>query len=62
MGFNAVKLSTQLAPPPKPPPAAPRDRAKTEKVKRNTRDWILLYAQEDSDSEDGSKKVLFQLI
>ena len=56
MGFEAVKLSTQLPPVPKLP-AKPKDPAKTEQEKRNTRDWILQYAQEDSDSEDGSKKV-----
>ena len=58
MGVKAVKLSTQLA----PPPAAPKDRAKTEEEKRNTRDWILQYAQEDSNSEDGSRKVVASLL
>ena len=59
MGYEAVQRSTQLQPPPKPPPAKPKDPAKTEQQKRNTRDWILQYAQEDSDSDDGYKKVLF---
>lgn len=57
MGVDAVERSTQLAMPPKQVPAKPKDRAKTEAEKRNTRDWILQYAQEDSDSEDDSKKV-----
>ena len=59
-GIEAVQRSMQLAPPPKQAPAKPKDRAKTEGERQNTRDWILQYAQEDSDSEDGSKKVLLQ--
>lgn len=61
MGVKAVEHSAHFALPPQQAPAKPKDRAKTEEEKRNTRDWILQYAQEDSDSEDGSNKVLISI-
>ncbi len=35
-----------------------QDREKTEQEKLKARDWILQYAQEDTDSEDSSQKVV----
>ena len=40
-------------------PASARGGEKTEREKQSTRDWILQYAQEDSDSDNGSKQVTF---
>ena len=57
---EAARCAALLAPPPKQAPRkAPQaqDREKTEQEKQKTRDWILQYAQEDTDSEDGSPKV-----
>ena len=59
MGIKAVERSAPFVLLPQHVPAKPMDRAKTAEEKRNTRDWILQYAQEDSGSEDGSNKVLF---
>jgi len=57
-GIAAPRRETQLACAPQPPPVKPKvDREKTEQEKQKTRDWILQYAQEDSDSEEGSNKV-----
>ena len=57
-GIAAPRQETQLASAPQPPPAKPKvDREKTEQEKQKTRDWILQYAQEDSDPEEGSDKV-----
>ena len=57
-GVAAPRQQTQLALAPQAPPAEPKvDREKTEQEKQKTRDWILQYAQEDSDSEEGSDKV-----
>ena len=39
-------------------PAPRKEREKTEREKQSTRDWILQYAQEDSDSDNGSKQVV----
>jgi len=54
----APRRETQLASAPQPLPVKPKvDKEKTEQEKQKTRDWILQYAQEDSDSEEGSDKV-----
>lgn len=58
---EAARRAAQLAPPPKKAPAKPpaaQDRQKTEAEKQKARDWILQYAQGDSDSEDDSQNVL----